>query len=231
MQYLSANTKHRVFLQSLVLLGMIVFAFFLAFEQGFIELTLKNDRSYLSYVILLVYFLATLHWVTICYRLSSEATALDLVEEELRFDFGSQTNLAIERYFVEATELTRQGGRYHGLLEAFGDRINNRHATGHFISDILLKIGLLGTIIGFILMLLPVAEIKEFEANLMQQLLGKMSGGMAVALYTTLAGLTTSMLLKMQYQVIDSSAAKLVTRVSELSELRFVGQVKEVGEA
>ena len=89
----------------------------------------------------------------------------------------------------------------------------------------------MGTIIGFILMLLPVAEIKEFEANLMQQLLGKMSGGMAVALYTTLAGLTTSMLLKMQYQVIDSSAAKLVTRVSELSELRFVGQVKEVGEA
>ena len=53
---------------------------------------------------------------------------------------------------------------------------------------------------------------------------------MAVALYTTLAGLTTSMLLKMQYQTIDSSAAQLVTRVSELSELRFAGQVKDVGE-
>ena len=227
----SSSTKHRVFLQSLVLLGMIFFAFFLAFEQGFIELTLKNDRSYLSYVILLLYLLATLHWVFICYRLSAETTALELVEHELQFDFGSQTNLAIERYFVEATELTKQGGRYHGLLEAFGDRISNRHATGHFISDILLKIGLLGTIIGFILMLLPVAEIKEFEANLMQQLLGKMSGGMAVALYTTLAGLTTSMLLKMQYQIIDSSAAKLVTRTSELSELRFVGKVKDIGEA
>ena len=102
---------------------------------------------------------------------------------------------------------------------------------GWFAADSVLKIGLLGTIIGFILMLLPVAEIKEFEANLMQQLLGKMSGGMAVALYTTLAGLTTSMLLKMQYQIIDSSAAKLVTRTSELSELRFVGKVKDIGEA
>jgi len=58
-----------------------------------------------------------------------------------------------------------------------------------------------------------------------------MSEGMAVALYTTLAGLSTSMLLKMQYQIIDSSAAKLVTRVSELSELRFARQIKEVGEA
>ncbi len=217
----STRTKHIVFLQSLVLLGIILFAFFLASERGFIELTLKSDRSYLSYVILTLYFLATLHWILICYRLSAEITALDLVEQELWFDFSSQTDLAIERYFTEATDLTKQGARYQGLLEAFGDRIYNRHATGHFISDILLKIGLLGTIIGFILMLMPVAEVKEFEGNFMQQLLGEMSEGMAVALYTTLAGLSTSMLLKMQYQIIDSSAAKLVTRVSELSELRF----------
>ena len=227
----STRTKHIVFLQSLVLLGIILFAFFLASERGFIELTLKSDRSYLSYVILTLYFLATLHWILICYRLSAEITALDLVEQELWFDFSSQTDLAIERYFTEATDLTKQGARYQGLLEAFGDRISNRHATGHFISDILLKIGLLGTIIGFILMLMPVAEIKEFEGNFMQQLLGEMSEGMAVALYTTLAGLSTSMLLKMQYQIIDSSAAKLVTRVSELSELRFARQIKEVGEA
>jgi len=227
----STRTKHIVFLQSLVLLGIILFAFFLASERGFIELTLKSDRSYLSYVILTLYFLATLHWILICYRLSAEITALDLVEQELWFDFSSQTDLAIERYFTEATDLTKQGAQYQGLLEAFGDRIYNRHATGHFISDILLKIGLLGTIIGFILMLMPVAEIKEFEGNFMQQLLGEMSEGMAVALYTTLAGLSTSMLLKMQYQIIDSSAAKLVTRVSELSELRFARQIKEVGEA
>jgi hypothetical protein len=201
---------------------VILFAFFLAAEQGFLELTLKSDRSYLSYVILTLYFLASLHWLIICYRLSTEITALNFVEQELSFDFDDRENLAVERYFVDATRLTDRGGRYGGLLEAFGDRIHNRHAAGHFIADILLKIGLLGTIIGFILMLLPVAEIKEFEANLIQQLLGKMSQGMAVALYTTLAGLSTSMLLKMQYHLIDSSAASFVTRVSELSELRFV---------
>ena len=182
-------------------------------------------------MILTVYFLATFHWLVVCYRLSTEMSSLELVDNDLRFEFDSMSELAIERYFIEAAELTAQGGRYHGLLEAFGDRVLNRHATGHFISDILLKLGLLGTIIGFILMLLPVAEIKEFEANLMQQLLGEMSGGMAVALYTTLAGLTTSLLLKMQYQIIDSTAAKLVTRVSEISELRFSGQFKSFDEA
>jgi len=227
----SRQGKHIVFLQALVLLGIILFGFFLAFDQGFISLTLESDRSYLSYVILTVYFFATVHWLVVCYGLSVEMSSLELISNDVRFEFDSLSNVAIERYFNEAAELTAQGGRYDGLLEAFGDRVLNRHAAGHFISDILLKLGLLGTIIGFILMLLPVAEIKEFEANLMKQLLGEMSGGMAVALYTTLAGLTTSLLLKMQYQVIDSSAAKLVTRVSEISELRFSGQSKSFDEA
>jgi biopolymer transport protein ExbB/TolQ len=50
----------------------------------------------------------------------------------------------------------------------------------------------------------------------MQQLLAAMSGGMAVALYTTLAGLVTSTLLKLQYYLLDSALANLVNRMSLL---------------
>ena len=100
------------------------------------------------------------------------------------------------------------------MLSLFGDQLTNRHALGHFASDVLLRLGLLGTIIGFILMLLPVADITEFDASVMQRLLASMSGGMAVALYTTLAGLITSTLLRLQYHVLDSAAVELVNRVS-----------------
>ena len=72
-------------------------------------------------------------------------------------------------------------------------------AIGYLIVDILLKLGLTGTVIGFILMLLPIGEIKDFDPQILQKLLSTMSGGMAVALYTTLTGLITSMLLKFQY--------------------------------
>ena len=99
------------------------------------------------------------------------------------------------------------------LLTAFGDELANRHAIGHFVSDVLLKLGLLGTVVGFILMLLPVGEIEDFDPSMMQQLLSAMSGGMAVALYTTIAGLVTSTLLKLQYHVVDTSSADLVTRL------------------
>ena len=66
-------------------------------------------------------------------------------------------------------------------------------------------------------MLLPIGEIDQFDPSLMQQLLAAMSGGMAVALYTTLAGLVTSTLLKLQYYLLDSALANLINRMVLLS--------------
>ena len=85
---------------------------------------------------------------------------------------------------------------------------------GYMIVDILLKLGLTGTVIGFILMLLPIGEIKDFDPQIIQQLLSKMSGGMAVALYTTLTGLVTSILLKLQYFLLDTSLTRILNYLS-----------------
>ena len=81
-------------------------------------------------------------------------------------------------------------------------------------SDVLLKLGLTGTVVGFILMLLPIGEMKDFDAEKIQPLLSSMSGGMAVALYTTLSGLITSTTLKFQYFLLDSCVSKLVNNLS-----------------
>ena len=90
------------------------------------------------------------------------------------------------------------------------DELSNRHALGYLAVDILLKLGLTGTVIGFILMLLPIGEITDFDPQILQKLLGTMSGGMAVALYTTLTGLVTSMLLKFQYFLLDSDLSNTI---------------------
>ena len=94
------------------------------------------------------------------------------------------------------------------------DDLSNKHALGYMIVDILLKLGLTGTVIGFILMLLPIGEIKDFDTQIIQQLLSKMSGGMAVALYTTLTGLITSIFLRLQYFLLDSSLTSLINYLS-----------------
>ena len=59
-----------------------------------------------------------------------------------------------------------------------------------------------------------IGEIRDFDPQVLQQLLATMSGGMAVALYTTLTGLITSMLLKFQYFVLDSDLSHTINYLS-----------------
>ena len=79
---------------------------------------------------------------------------------------------------------------------------------GWFAADSVLKIGLLGTIIGFILMLAPIGELTSFDAASLQSALAAMSAGMAVALFTTLAGLIANIILRFQFQVLADAMQK-----------------------
>ncbi|MEE2648908.1 MAG: MotA/TolQ/ExbB proton channel family protein [Acidobacteriota bacterium] len=198
-------TAHKIFLKSLVLFGVISFVFAVLGTEGLLALVIESDRSRLSIVIMLIYVIASVHWLLISWDLSCQRVALDLGG-----DAYGESRVA---HFLKT--LTDAGTRQY---EALADRLQNRHTAGHFIADALLKLGLLGTIIGFILMLLPVAQIEDFDTNLVQQLRVQMSAGMAVALYTTLAGLVTSTLLKLQYLLADNALSELLTDLSEKLE-------------
>ena len=198
-------TAHKIFLKSLVLFGVISFVFAVLGTEGLLGLVIESFRSRLCVVIILIYIIASVHWLLISWDLSCQRVAL-----ELEGDAYEESRVA---HFLRT--LADAGTRQY---EAFADRLQNRHVVGHFIADALLKLGLLGTIIGFILMLLPVAQIEDFDTNLVQQLMVQMSAGMAVALYTTLAGLVTSTLLKLQYLLADNALSELLTDLSEKLE-------------
>ena len=85
---------------------------------------------------------------------------------------------------------------------------------GWFAADSVLKLGLLGTIIGFILMLAPISKLSGYDATSIQSALGEMSAGMAVALYTTLTGLVANLLLRLQFQVLADAMQKLSLEIS-----------------
>lgn len=182
--------------KSIVLLTVIVFAFYLLFDLGLLNLIFESDKSKISILILFIYTAATLHWLFLAWRLDGEQKGDGKV-----LDFINVSN--------SKTELERQN-----LLSILGDELSNRHALGHMTSDILLKLGLTGTVVGFILMLLPIGDMKDFDPQKIQPLLSSMSGGMAVALYTTLSGLVTSTVLKFQYFLLDASLSKLINRIT-----------------
>ncbi len=204
--------------RALILTGLVLFGFYLAADRGLVSLALNSDRSYISWVILAVYALASCHWLWSSLQLTRERQRFsDLEEARLQGHLTISVEGGLLGEFFTRLD-AKSDNNADALVNAFGDDLANRHAIGHFVSDVLLKLGLLGTVVGFILMLLPVGEIEDFDPSMMQQLLSAMSGGMAVALYTTIAGLVTSTLLKLQYHVVDTSAADLVTRLQVFVE-------------
>lgn len=69
---------------------------------------------------------------------------------------------------------------------------------GWFVSDTCLTLGMIGTIVGFLMMLRGGFSISSGDAAGIQALLARFSIGLGTALYTTLVGLVCSMLLKLQ---------------------------------
>ena len=215
-------TDTNLVFRALVILGLVGFGFYLAADRGLIRIAWDADRSYISTVILAVYTLASAHWLYLARALSSERARLAALERRVALGHSSgQPRHGMVGSFLANLRAREANDEPAALVAAFGDALVNRHAFGHFLGDALIKLGLLGTIVGFILMLLPVSEIEAFEPALMQELLAGMSEGMAVALYTTLAGLVTSTLLKLQYHVLDASAADLATRLGVLADVHL----------
>ena len=74
-----------------------------------------------------------------------------------------------------------------------------------FVSDVVLTLGMLGTIIGFMIMLQGTFSSIEFnDAHSIRTALSSMSKGLFTALNTTLIGLVSSIILKVQLIVYEN---------------------------
>ena len=89
---------------------------------------------------------------------------------------------------------------------------------GWFISDFVLTIGMVGTVSGFLLMLTGAfAGVDLNDEVAMQNVLEKMSKGMSTALYTTLFGLISGGLLKIQYFSLGRATDNLIGPIDKKS--------------
>lgn len=79
--------------------------------------------------------------------------------------------------------------------------IKNNLEIGWFVSELCLTVGMIGTVIGFILMFSGdhLLKVNVENSQSMMALIGAVANGMSTALYTTLVGLVCSSLLKIQF--------------------------------
>jgi biopolymer transport protein ExbB/TolQ len=91
----------------------------------------------------------------------------------------------------------------------------------------MLKVGFLGTLIGFIWMLASVSQQDMLDASMMQRVLKQMSHGMSTALNTTLVSLVGGILLSVPYYMLGRGLDELLEQTIHLSEVKIWPRLKK----
>ncbi|MCU7840004.1 MAG: MotA/TolQ/ExbB proton channel family protein [Candidatus Thiodiazotropha sp. (ex Lucinoma annulata)] len=233
------QTTYGLFLQWLLLFGLLAFITWLFWDQGLLQRVLISDPTHITLIILLLFLIATGHCATRSLFLSHEQNALgQIIESVATNPPGSGRNRCWADQIPNSTSLSGQlisgvvvkhdahpnnqdKSDTQLLAQVMAEQARGQHEVGWFVCGLLVKLGLLGTVVGFVIMLAPVAELESFDLSDIQGLLQRMTTGMGVALNTTLMGLSCSMLLGMQYLMLDRAADRLVAEAIQFTETRL----------
>jgi hypothetical protein len=217
----------------MIFTGLSIFATVVLWRYGFISLMLASDRTYISSLIAVLYVITCCHcfWRTRAIEREGEAArrciailsapdgAAALGADARALPAGLVTDHI--RSLITKSKIQTSGRLDQTLLlRALADRLRGSNAFGAFASDTLMKLGLLGTIIGFIIMLAPITGLDAADKVAMKSSMGLMSDGMAVAMYTTLAGLVGSILIRIQYYMLDAATQRVFSDAVALTETR-----------
>jgi hypothetical protein len=242
----TCTAAYGVFYRWLVFFGLALFGAFAAHQNGLAARLLTDDASHISAIILVLLLLASLHAGARALKLGREICAAQRISERARSGadlfLPDQDGSAVlgtpdlppgharDHLLLLATKTHRQGrlGSQELLLERLENVLGRGHETGWFIADLMIRLGLLGTVIGFIVMLGSVAGVSSVDLQTLQQLLTGMSGGMRIALYTTLTGLGAGILLGFQYRMLDAAVDRLMAETIELAEVHAAGHLRRL---
>tara|TARA_B100001059_G_C17730455_1_gene525892 strand:- start:487 stop:1104 length:618 start_codon:yes stop_codon:yes gene_type:complete len=202
------NYKYLLILRySLINLVGLTFLFVLI-TQGYLSKAIKADITNMVIVIIGVfsigYVLAAYRtfWISkeLNYAMKIKLPALSLASEYVsntkKLDASSRNNLAISLRLKLATKIN--------LIK--------------FISNTLVILGLIGTVIGFIIALSGVDGSVSSNPEEVSKMVSTLIQGMSVALYTTLVGSICSVWLNICFQILSTGSNKLLSRIIEIGE-------------
>jgi hypothetical protein len=217
----------------MVFTGLCIFAVVLLWQYGLIHLMVLSDRTYISSLIAVLYVITCCHCFWRTRAIAREAEVARRCRVILSAQDGTSAlganarmlpaGLVTDHIRSLVTKAEAQAaGRIDQtlLLRSLADRLRASNGFGAFASDTLMKLGLLGTIIGFIIMLAPIATLDAADKAGMKSSMGLMSDGMAIAMYTTLAGLVGSILVRIQYYMLDAATQRVFSDAVTLTETR-----------
>lgn len=203
-----------VLLMALITIGAVV-----SYDYGLLTYLFTADKSKLTILIAVLYVAFSAHCLWILVELAREYRRALTWKAELAQAVKAppppRGQGLVDRYVADLIRARENPGEVEGnahlLMQSLGASFRRRTKIGTYGTDLLYKLGMLGTMVGFVMMLNSMGDMANFDVDTLRAALQKMIAGMAVSLLTTIAGLIGGILLRLEYNIADA----LVTDISQ----------------
>jgi hypothetical protein len=109
----------------------------------------------------------------------------------------------------------------HGLVAAnLKLKLATRLGGIRYLANVLVLLGLIGTVVGFIVALSGISPSSAGNVNAIGPMVSSLLEGMAIALYTTLAGSLLNIWLTLNYRLLEHGTVHFYTQLVELGARR-----------
>jgi hypothetical protein len=200
---------HYLLLLRFVLINMVGLALLgVAYVQGLVDKVIVADQTYLSVVIFVIF----VGGLGVC------AVKVWQTSGELN-QIKSFDPLAPSRAAEYLALLRGRSGDVRSILAgSLRLKLTQRVAVVRQLASSLVLLGLIGTVVGFIIALSGVQPEQASDVKAITPMVSTLIAGMSTALYTTLVGSVFNVWLMVNYQLLAGGTVKLITALLEFGE-------------
>ena len=205
-----------IFIYWIYFVSLILIFLYVIESFGLISRIFRDDISYISSLISIIFIIYLIIGGYHLHKLRDALYFLDSNKDNAIDNIFIAIYKDFETSYIKNNESQTSPlhlSNIQSVQDNFKTRMYEFVDNGFFIADLLLKLGIIGTVIGFIIMLSSLSTIDEINLSKMNNLLLSMSSGMKVALYTTLSGLIGSILLTIQSNFLENKINIYINKV------------------
>lgn len=181
-----------------------------AYLQGWLEGLFSIDVRAMLGVIFLVFLYGLAHCGLMVWRYNVELNDVAAGEPAPGSYAGT---------YLEQTKGTGADSRAM-LMATLRLKLTNNIVMVRNVANSLILLGLIGTVIGFIIALSGVDPAAAAQVENVAKMVSVLISGMSVALYTTLIGSVLYVWLIVNYGILTSGTVKLIAAIVDLGEQR-----------
>jgi len=215
--------ERTLFLTWLLYAVIIAFASVTGYQLGYFQVAITSDPTYITVAIFIAYLVSESFVAWNIWKVDKEIEITNIILKQDDVTIENIPDGILKTYVANLK--AKKGTDQAILLEALGDDIYAKNY-GAFMGDLVVRLGLLGTIIGLIMAFLPFIEQSfaggAFAPEQIQSIITSLFIGISAAFFTTAAGIICGTFLTISGRIYEAGADKLLSNVAVIMETKII---------